>query len=101
MFDIIAEETESDEAALSNYREDELDRRQWFKALKAFTPWEFVGVCALQVFIMGMYYVRNCDRVEDGSWISKPVKYPSDLEFSLASLVSLISGSSPEESEAV
>jgi len=83
LFEIASAEMESDEVALSNYTEEELACGAWTKAVKAFIPWQLVKVLALQLLFLGMYYGRNCDRTEDGSWVSKPIANPSHSGFSI------------------
>jgi hypothetical protein len=79
-FDTSAEEAEEEDEVVKRYEKEELGGARWSKC-KMVLPNRLIMVVILQAFFMWTYYVRNCDRQEDGSYISKEMHLPEDISY--------------------
>lgn len=72
--DVTKEETYSNDEVLEEYHQRELGNIQGF--ITKVMPWRFLFILTLQGIFMMTYYVENCDRDEDGDWVSKSMFTP-------------------------
>jgi len=79
-FDITQEETETDLQALERYKAEELGSARWSKLMLSI-PWRFFLVLLLQAIFVSNYYLENCQKTEDGSWVSRELRMPKDLSY--------------------
>eukprot|EP00933_Yihiella_yeosuensis_P009420 TRINITY_DN115329_c0_g1_i1.p1 TRINITY_DN115329_c0_g1~~TRINITY_DN115329_c0_g1_i1.p1 ORF type:complete len:114 (-),score=11.09 TRINITY_DN115329_c0_g1_i1:86-427(-) len=73
-------ENETDEEALRRFENEELGSAR-IKKLRMILPVRLMLVLGLQFLFLAVYYMGNCIRHEDGSWVSKPMYLPSDLTY--------------------
>eukprot|EP00434_Breviolum_minutum_P030991 symbB.v1.2.027409.t1/scaffold2802.1/size122644/5 len=79
-FDITQEETETNLQALERYKAEELGSARWSKLMLSI-PWRFFLVLLLQAIFVSNYYLENCQKTEDGSWVSRELRMPKDLSY--------------------
>mmetsp|Transcript_70509 Transcript_70509/g.181708 ORF Transcript_70509/g.181708 Transcript_70509/m.181708 type:complete len:546 (+) Transcript_70509:141-1778(+) len=85
-FDTSREENELDQEVVDRYEAEELGKGRWRK-ITLLIPKKLVIVVIMQAFFMWTYYARNCDRQEDGSYISKEMHLPEDISYQPLSLM--------------
>lgn len=81
LYDEADDEHLTDQFVLDRFQNEELGSgriRQLWKII----PQKLFLVLALQVFFIWGYYYENCERQEDGSWVSKAMHLPKDLTYS-------------------
>eukprot|EP00440_Ansanella_granifera_P004891 gb/GFBE01005305.1/.p1 GENE.gb/GFBE01005305.1/~~gb/GFBE01005305.1/.p1 ORF type:complete len:377 (+),score=80.92 gb/GFBE01005305.1/:1-1131(+) len=96
-FDTDAEEVESEQQALARFNASEIGENRWRK-LYMIIPVRFMWVVLLQGLFLFDYYRTNCDRLPDGSWVSKAMQLPTDLTYHPLKLMFGIEGSEVDQS---
>ncbi|CAE7237323.1 PEPM [Symbiodinium sp. CCMP2592] len=60
----------------------------WTPALwAALIPRRLLGMLAVSSFFVFKYYVEHCVHLDDGSWVSKPLRLPKESSLSILSFV--------------
>jgi len=69
-----------DELVLQDYVERQHKRSYWFTFLRTLIPLKFLRVCLCTVFFVAQYYIKDCV-LEDGQWVSKPLRLPVEESY--------------------
>jgi len=81
LYDTHIEEHESDEQAIARF-EAEAEQVGCFSFICGVVPFQFIALVLLQAGFLWDYYNDNCDRLEDGSSVSKAMHLPAQLHVS-------------------
>jgi hypothetical protein len=76
LYSIDSLEVETEEECLARYEKYELGANRLRACVKVVIPRRLITVVAVVLIFLGKYYLKNCERREDGSWISKPMFLP-------------------------
>jgi len=82
LFDMQDDELLTDEEVLEDYLAHEFGYAGRRACLKTLVPKRLLAVVVLMVVFMYNYYRLNCDFLEDGSAVSKPMSFPQIVRFS-------------------
>jgi len=79
----VPEDNETDEVLLSRFRHLELglSDRRWWRAFMLILPKRMIFIAILMFAFLGKYYINNCIRQKDGSWVSRPMRLPDDVSY--------------------
>merc|ERR1719356_1009111 len=80
LFNTNEEESMSHGEVLRRFESTEQGTARFWKFFK-FIPKTLLSIIFWQIVFTHVYYLRYCDREEDGSWVSKDMFYPKDLSF--------------------
>ncbi|OLP86737.1 E3 ubiquitin-protein ligase arkadia [Symbiodinium microadriaticum] len=86
MYDLDEVDKESDAEALAYFNEVEL-RRGWKSVLFQIFPMRMFIIILCQCLFLLDYYMSNCEKLKDGSWVSKDMHLPVDMTYSPLSLM--------------
>ncbi|CAE7593434.1 rnf111 [Symbiodinium natans] len=86
LYDLEEVEQESDADALAHFEEVEL-KKSWGSILFKTFPTRLFIIMVLQAIFLLDYYVSNCDKLEDGSWVSKAMRLPADMGYNPLALM--------------
>mmetsp|Transcript_35898 Transcript_35898/g.102092 ORF Transcript_35898/g.102092 Transcript_35898/m.102092 type:complete len:446 (+) Transcript_35898:83-1420(+) len=81
LFDMQDDEHLTDEEVLQDYLAHEFGSTGRRACLKTLVPKRLLAVVVLMVVFMYNYYRLNCDFLEDGSAVSKPMSFPQIVRF--------------------
>ncbi|CAE7203613.1 rnf111 [Symbiodinium pilosum] len=73
-------ENESDGEALSYFNDTEL-KKGWASIAFQIFPTRLFIIVVCQAIFLWDYYVSNCKRLDDGSWVSKAMYLPVDMGY--------------------
>jgi hypothetical protein len=79
-------ETEGEEETLDRLAREDHGAGFWRK-MKYVFPKVLAMLITMQVLFTYFYLMRNCDRLEDGSWVSKPMHLPEQQDYNLFGLM--------------
>lgn len=79
------EEVEDHETVLRRFDEEELNKR--WRMLYLFIPRRLVAIIAAQAVFTVLYYLHCCESLDDGSWVSKAIYPPINLNPNFFSLM--------------
>lgn len=81
LFNVEAEENETEDEALHRFCREEFGSRSWGTFFRRLNPKRLLYVLAAMAVFNIQYYLANCDRQPDGSWLSKPLYMPANVSF--------------------
>jgi len=73
----------SERSLLTKYHNEELtgSRKKIWKVVMFVLPKRLLFVGLLMALFVGKYYYFNCIRLDDGSWVSKPMHLPDEVVY--------------------
>merc|ERR1712203_593507 len=81
LFSIAEEERETYAETLQRFRRTEANNLiQFFRVV---LPIRLCVVLLVVCFFVARYYVENCDQLDDGSWVSKPIYMIKNFRYNL------------------
>lgn len=81
LFNFEAEESETDEEVIHRFCREEFGPSSYRTLFKQLSPKRLLYVLFFMVLFQMQYYLTNCDQQADGSWTSKPLYMPKDVQF--------------------
>mmetsp|Transcript_120744 Transcript_120744/g.313497 ORF Transcript_120744/g.313497 Transcript_120744/m.313497 type:complete len:444 (-) Transcript_120744:15-1346(-) len=81
LFNLESEEGESEEDTLTRYMRAEFGSNKWKSFFNLLLPKRLLMVLLLMAAFVWNYYRMNCNRAEDGSLVSKPMRLPTVVRF--------------------
>eukprot|EP00411_Alexandrium_monilatum_P008182 CAMPEP_0175287278 /NCGR_PEP_ID=MMETSP0093-20121207/54200_1 /TAXON_ID=311494 /ORGANISM="Alexandrium monilatum, Strain CCMP3105" /LENGTH=235 /DNA_ID=CAMNT_0016582777 /DNA_START=227 /DNA_END=930 /DNA_ORIENTATION=- len=87
LFDMWLEEQETLQQAVDRLKREEFGQGYYRKVLLVILPKKLIYICCLMAIFTWRYYVTSCDRLEDGSWVSKPIFLPKKMTYNPVSFI--------------
>jgi len=81
LFQLDEEEREKDDDILTRYMRQEFGANKWKRFFKLLLPKRLLTVLILMMAFIWNYYRLNCDMMDDGSLVSKPMTLPTVVRF--------------------
>mmetsp|Transcript_40303 Transcript_40303/g.93415 ORF Transcript_40303/g.93415 Transcript_40303/m.93415 type:complete len:484 (+) Transcript_40303:33-1484(+) len=98
LFNMDQEDAETDAEALSLYNDTELSKG-WLSIIARSFPVRLFIIISLQGVFLLDYYSSNCERLADGSWVSKAMHLPASMGFHPLNVLTLMFGLEGEMEE--
>jgi len=86
LFDITTEESETDAEVLERFEREEFGQSKW-KILLLVLPRRLLVITVMMALFIFKYYYNNCERLEDGSWVSKAIFMPEAVSYNPLSFI--------------
>merc|ERR1712183_383788 len=86
LFDTNEEENETDSEVLERFYREEVARGK-LGILAVILPKRLLSILLLLALFVFKYYTFNCQRSEDGSYVSNPIHLPADVRYNPLSFV--------------
>jgi len=81
LFNVEAEEHETDEEVLYRFCQEEFGSGSWCTFFRRLNPKRLIYTIASMFCFNWMYYYTSCEQAPDGSWTSKPIFMPTNVSF--------------------
>ncbi|CAE6913366.1 rnf111-b [Symbiodinium sp. CCMP2456] len=86
LYDLDEVDKETDAEALAYFNEVEL-RKGWKSVIFQIFPTRLFVIILCQCLFLLDYYISNCEKLTDGSWVSKDMHLPADMAYNPLSLM--------------